>query len=72
MDSESNNTKPKVSKCQRIDVYEHKKEENLDKYKGKGNKYILFLFNAFYLLFYKESNRLTDLDEGTISLNHLI
>lgn len=44
-DSESNATEPKASKCPCVDVYDNKKEQNLEEYKDKDDRYFLsFLF----------------------------
>lgn len=50
--------------------------ENSHKYEGIGNdesiKYIIFLFVTYSPPFYKESNRLTDLNKKTKILNYFV
>lgn len=55
-----------------MDVYDDKKEQGLDEYKGESDRYISLSFNTIYRPPCKESNRLTDLGKGIRSLNHLI
>lgn len=73
-DNESDETESSVSKCQRLDVYNDKKRQGLDKYKseGEGKIHIHFLYMAYLLPPPKESNLLINLVEETRSLNHLI
>lgn len=43
-DSLSDAIKQSISKCLCIDEHNNKKEQNLDEYYGKDNRYILFFF----------------------------
>ncbi len=71
--SRSNMTEPRGSKRQRLDVRDDEEGEGLDEFESEGEKedigYILLPFVAPPQ---KESNRPTDIDEGTRSLNHLV
>lgn len=50
-----------------MNAHDNKKRKSLDKYQGKGDKYI-----SLFSLLQKESNRPIDLGEGIKSLNHLV
>lgn len=73
---ENDKTELRVSKHQRMNTYNDKKEQGLDEYEGQGEGedvvYILFL--AFVALFssQKKSNHLIKMDKGIKSLNYLI
>ena len=74
-DNRSDKTKLKDSKCQRLDAYDNKEGENLDKLEGKDKgegEDIGYTPLPFIALLQKESNRLTDISEGINSLNHLV
>ena len=72
-DNESNETEPRDSKCQQLNVHNDKEEKSLDKFedegKGEDIKYIPLLFVVFPQ---KESNCLTNINKRTKSLNHLV
>lgn len=65
----------RVSKHQRVDIYDDKKGQSLDRYKGEGEgkdvEYILFLFVTLSPL-QKKSNCPIDMGKRTKSLNHLV
>ncbi len=75
-DSESEERKPRVSKCQRLGVHDDEEGQSLDKYEGEDEGedvgYVLLSFVAPPPPPQKESNRLTDMGKGTRSLNHLV
>lgn len=70
--NKSEKREPRVSEYQCINMYNNEKRYDLDEYKGKGNRYVSFSFNAPCFSLYKESNCLTDLNKEINSLNHLI
>lgn len=72
-DNRSDKTELKGSKCQQLNVHDNESGQCLDEYEveSKDNRYILLLFKALFLL-QKKLNRLSDLGEKTISLNHLV
>ncbi len=74
-DNRSDKTESRSLKCQRLDIYDNEKGERLDKFEDKGERenieYVPFSFIAS-LFSRKESNRLTDMGEGTKSLNHFV
>lgn len=58
----------KVSKCQRVDVYDNEKGQNLDEYKDKDEREDIRYVSLPFVTFpppQKESNRLTGIGEGT-------
>ena len=73
-ESGSDKTKLKRSKCQRLDERDNEKGNSLDKDESEieGARYVLPPFVPLSPLSRKVSNRLSDLDEGTRSLNHLV
>ena len=73
-DNESDETESSVSKCPRLDVYDNKEGQGLEEYEGEseGERYVLFPLIAPHPPLQRESNRPTDLGEGTRSLNHLV
>ena len=60
-------TEPRVSKHPSIDVNDNEEGQCFDKYKSKGDRYILFPF-----LSQKESNCAIDLGKETRKLNYLV
>ena len=74
-DSGNDKTEPRNSKCQQLDVRDDGEGESLDEFEGKNEGkntgYVPLPFVANPLP-QKESNRPTDLGEGTKSLNHLV
>ncbi len=72
-DSKSEETEPRISKRQRVNVYDDKEGLSLDEYEGEGEDigYIPLLFVALPPP-RKKSNRPIDMGEGTRSLNHLV
>ncbi len=72
-DSESDKTKPRGLKRQRLDMREDEEGEGVDKFEGEGERenigYVPFLFIAPPQ---KESNRPIDMGKGIRSLNHLV
>lgn len=62
----------RVLKYQYIDIYDNEKGQSLNKYKGKGDRYVSLPFNTPHLLLCKESNRLIDLSKRTKCLNHFV
>ncbi len=75
-DGESEKRKPRASKRQRLGVHDDEEGQSLDKYKGEGEGedvgYVPLPFVAPPLPLRKKSNRLTDMGEGTRSLNYLV
>lgn len=73
-DSKSDKIALKVEKCQRLNEYNNKEGQGLDKYdgEGEGDRYIFFAFITLIPLFQKELNRLSDLSKRPRSLNHLV
>ena len=75
-DTERNEIKSKISKCQHIGVNGNEKRQCLNKYKRKDEEenigYVLFSFIVFLLPLQKESNHLKDINKGTISLYYLM
>ncbi len=72
-DSKSEETEPRVSKCQHVGIHDDEEEQSLDKYEGEKEdvRYVPLPFIAPPPP-QKESNRPTDMGERTRSLNHLI
>lgn len=74
--SKSEEKEPKVSKCHCLGMHDNKKRQNLDKYESKEEekniRCVFFLFVTPSSLPQKDSNRLTDMDEGTKCPNHFI
>ena len=71
--SGSKKTEPRGSKCQRLYTRGDEEWKGLDKFESEGEaKIIGYVSFSLVALFRKESNRLTDMGEGTKSLNHLI
>ena len=72
-DNESDKMEPSGSKRQQLDLRDDEEEESLnefnDKDKGEGIGYVPLLFVTPPQ---KESNRPTDMDKGTRSLNNLV
>ncbi len=72
-DSKSDETEPRGSKRQPLDSRDDEEGEGLDKFEGEGEwediEYVPFSCVASL---WKESNRPTDMGEGTRSLNHLV
>ncbi len=72
-DSGSDVKEPKGSKHQRLDARDNKKGEGLDEFESEGKRedigYVPLLFVTSPQ---KESNRPTNMGEGTRSLNHLV
>lgn len=68
--------KPRVSKRHYVSIYNNKKEQSLDKYKGKNEKedieYISFLLVALSPLFQNKSNHSTNMDKRIKHLNNFI
>lgn len=73
-DSESDKMESSILKYQRLDIYNKKERQGLDKYEDEDEdkKYIFLSFIALFLYFQRESNHLTDLNEGIRSLNDLV
>lgn len=63
----SDATKLWESKCLHVYENEIEEEQHLNKYQGKGDKYVLF-----FLCPQKESNRLINLSNRKTNLNHLV
>lgn len=63
----------KRSKYQRLDTYDNKEKQSLNRYKGEsvGNKYIFLLFVAYFLP-QIELNHLSDLSRGIKSFYYHI
>ncbi len=70
-DSGSDETEPRGSKCQRLDVHDNEKGEGLDEFEGEREDigYVPLLFVAPPQ---KESNCPTNMGKETRSLNHLV
>ena len=72
-DSKSDEIEPRGSKRQRLDLRNNEEEEGLDKFEGVNERknigYVPLLFVAPSQ---KESNRLTNMSEGTRNLNYFI
>ena len=73
-DSGSDKRKPKRSKPQRLDECDNEEKNGLDEDEDEieDTRYALLLCVFFFPLPQKVSNRPSDLDEGTRSLNHLV
>ena len=73
-ESGSDETESKGSKCQHLDERDNKERNSLDKDEGEieGARYVPPPFIPLLPLPQKVSNRLSDLGEGTRSLNHLV
>ncbi len=72
-DSGSEETEPRGSKRQRLDVCEDEEGEGLDEFEGEGEKEnIGYIPLPFVAPSQKESNRPTDMGKGAKSLNHLV
>ena len=70
-DSDSDKKVPRLYKHLRIDESDNK-EQDLDKYEGKVDGYVYLPPILAPTPPQKESNRPSDLDEGTRSLTHLV
>ncbi len=72
-DSGSNVTGLRVSKRQRLDARDNEEGEDLDEFESEGEREdIGYIPLPFVAPLQKESNRPTDIGEGTRSLNHLV
>ena len=65
-DNKIDATKPKALKRLSVDTYDNEKRQDLDKYQDNGGRYFSFL------LLQKKSNRKTNLDKRTRSINHFV
>ena len=72
--SGNDETELKRSKHQCLNKRDNEERNSLDKDKSEieGARYVLFAFVFLLFLPQKVSNRLSDLDKGTKSLNHLV
>ena len=72
-DSGSDEIEPRGSKCQRLDLRDNEKKDDLDKFESDGERegigYVLLLFVASLQ---KEDNSPIDMSKRTKSLNHLV
>ncbi len=72
-DSGSDVTEPRGSKRQRLDARDDEEGEDLDEFESEGEREdIGYVPLPFVAPPQKESNRPTDMGEGTKSLNHLV